>query len=207
MAVAAYVGLVVCAHNNGALSTAVLDNVSASFVAANTAPVLNPISNQTVSAGQTVALTASAADTDSPPQTLTFNLVGGPVQAALTQINNTNAAFTWRPAVANASASYPVSLKVTDNGLPSLSATQNFTVTVNPLTLPALSLAAAGNGLLNLQISGPSGPDCAVQVSTNLNSANWLNVFNTNSPALPFNWTYTNQALIPAQFFRVLLGP
>ena len=42
--------------------------------ATNTPPVLAAISNRTVNAGQTVAFTASATDTDSPPQTLTFTL-------------------------------------------------------------------------------------------------------------------------------------
>ena len=48
----------------------------------NTPPVLAPIANQTVNVGQTVAFTASAADTDQPPQTLTFSLLSGPTNAS-----------------------------------------------------------------------------------------------------------------------------
>ena len=69
MAVSAYAGLAVCAHNNAVLNTSVFDNVSASFLPVITAPALAPIASQTVNVGQTVAFTASATDTNSPPRT------------------------------------------------------------------------------------------------------------------------------------------
>ena len=48
----------------------------------NTPPTLAPIANQTVNVGQTVAFTASATDTDQPPQTLTFSLLSGATNAS-----------------------------------------------------------------------------------------------------------------------------
>ena len=53
------------------------------IVQPNTAPTLAPIAGQTVNVGQTVAFTASATDTDSPPQTLTFTLLSGATNATL----------------------------------------------------------------------------------------------------------------------------
>jgi hypothetical protein len=200
----AYVGLAVCAHNNAVLNTSVIDSVSASFLAANTAPILAPISNQTVNVGQTVAITATA--TDSPPQTLTFSLVSAPASATLNQINNTNAAFSWRPAVTDANSVNTIGLKVADNGSPSLSATQSFTITVNPLVLPTVPSVGWNNGQFTLFVTNSIlGPDYAVQASSNL--VNWSTLFITNSPPMSFQWTDTNALTLPVQFYRIKVGP
>lgn len=167
----------------------------------NTAPVFAAISNRTVNVGQTVAFTASVTDTDQPPQTLTFNLLTGPGNAAL---NTNSGAFSWRPLVTQAGITNAFTLKVADNGSPSLSATQSFTVTVNPLAQPGLSSIGLSNGLIGFQVSGDIGPDYAVQGSTNL--ADWITLFVTNSPAMPFLWTDTNTATLPAQFYRIKAG-
>ncbi len=168
----------------------------------NTPPTLAPIANQTVNVGQTVAFTASAIDTDQPPQTLTFNLLSAPIHATLSA---STGAFSWRPWVTDANTTNVIVLMVADNGTPSLSATQNFTVTVNPLTLPAVSSVAWSNGQFVLQISGQSGPDYAVQVSTNL--VDWNALFTTNSPVMPFEWMDTNAPALPVQFYRIKVGP
>jgi len=167
----------------------------------NTPPVLASIGNQTVNVGQTVAFTASVTDTDQPPQTLTFNLLTSPGNAAL---NTNSGAFSWRPLVTQAGTTNAFTLKVADNGSPSLSATQSFTVTVNPLAQPGLSSIGLSNGLIGFQVSGDIGPDYAVQGSTNL--ADWITLFVTNSPAMPFLWTDTNTATLPAQFYRIKAG-
>jgi hypothetical protein len=171
-------------------------------VASNTPPVLAAISNQTVNVGQTVSFTASATDTNQPPQTLTFNLVAGPGNATL---NTNTGAFSWRPLVSQADTTNAFTLMVADNGSPSLGATQNFTVTVNPLTQPGLSAVGLSNRLIEFQVSGEMGPDYAVQVSTNL--ADWSTLFITNSPAMPFSWMDTNAATLPARFYRLKAGP
>jgi len=44
-----------------------------------------------------------------------------------------------------------------------------------------------------------------VQGSTNL--ADWNTLFITNSPAMPFSWTDTNTATLPARFYRIKAGP
>jgi len=171
----------------------------------NTPPVLAAITNRTVNVGQTVALTASATDTNQPPQTLTFSLFSAPTNDTLTQINNTNATFNWRPLVTQANTTNVFTVKVADSGTPSLSATQSFTVTVNPLTPPSVSSAAWRNGQFNLQVSGQAGPDYAVQVSTNL--VDWSTLWITNSPPMPFQWADTNAGALPMQFYRIKVGP
>ena len=167
-----------------------------------TPPTLAPISSQTVNVGQTVAFTASATDTNQPPPALTFNLLSAPTNATL---NAASGAFSWRPLVSQADTINPIALDVTASGSPSLSATQSFTVTVNPLTLPTVSPVAWNDGQFALQINGQSGPDYAVLSSTNL--MNWSILLETNSPPMPFAWVDTNAVMSPVQFYRIQVGP
>jgi len=176
-------------------------------ILSNTPPVLAAISNYTVNVGQTVAFTASATDSTQPPPTLTFSLLTAPTNATLAQINNTNAAFNMRPSVSQASSTIPISVKVTDNSNPPLSATDSFSVVVNPITLPTLSGSAANlsHGQFSLTVSGMAGPDYAVLYSSNL--LNWSRVFESNSPPLPFTWVDTNASPTnPASYYKVVLG-
>jgi hypothetical protein len=172
-----------------------------SIMLPNTAPVLGIITNRTVNVGQTVAFTASATDTDSPPQTLTFALLAGATNATL---YTNSGAFSFRPLVTQANLTNSFTLKVSDNGAPSLSATQSFSVIVNPLSTPGIGNVSFAGGQFGFTVGGQSGPDYAIETSTNLTQ--WSNVFITNSPALPFNWTNaaTNS---PVRFYRVKLGP
>jgi hypothetical protein len=80
-------------------------------------------------------------------------------------------------------------------------------VVVNPITLPTLSGSAANlsNGQFSLTVSGMAGPDYAVLYSTNL--LTWSNVFEANSPPMPFTWVDTNATLTnPASYYQVILG-
>lgn len=167
----------------------------------NTPPVLAAITNHTVNVGQTVAFTASATDTNAPPQTLTYALLAGAANATL---NTNSGAFSFRPLVTQANSTNNFTLKVSGNGSPSLSATQSFAVFVNPLVAPSVSNVSFAGGQLGFRINGQSGPDYAVETSTNLTQ--WSTAFITNSPAVPFNWMDTNAAS-PQRFFRVKLGP
>ena len=170
-------------------------------VLGNTPPVLAAISNYTVNVGQTVAFTASATDTDQPPQTLTFALLAGAANATL---DTNSGAFSFRPLVTQANSTNNFALTVSDNGSPSMSDTQSFYVAVNPLSAPGVSNISFAFGQFGFNVNGQSGPDYAIETSTNLTQ--WNNIFITNSPMLPFNWTDTNSAA-PQQFYRVKLGP
>ena len=171
-------------------------------VPANTAPLFAAINNQTINVGSNFQFTASATDTDLPPQTLTYTLLNGPASATL---NTNTGAFSWRPAVTNANTTNAFTLKVADNGSPIMSATQSFSVKVNPLTQPTAASITLNNGQMGFQVSGQVGPDYAVQVSSNL--LDWSTLFITNSPPMPFTWTDTNAATLPAQFYRIKVGP
>lgn len=92
---------------------------------ANQPPVLAGIPNRTVNEGATLMVTNLAIDPDAPPGALTFSLLSGPAGAA---INATNGVFSWTPSEAQAPGTNAITIKVSDNGTPNLSATQSFTV-------------------------------------------------------------------------------
>jgi hypothetical protein len=151
--------------------------------------------------GQIVAFTASATDTDQPPQTLAFALLAGATNATL---NTNSGAFSFRPLVTQANLTNNFTLKVADNGTPSLSATQSFSVFVNPLSRPGISNISVAGVPFSFSVSGQNGPDYAIETSTNL--MQWTSAFLTNSPALPFNWTDAATSS-PVRFYRINLGP
>ena len=167
----------------------------------NQPPELAAVSNLTVIAGQTIALTNTATDPDLPAQTLIFSLVTPPVGAS---INSSNGLFTWRPTIAQSPSTNLFTIQVTDSGTPALSATNRFYVTVIPPPKPTISAPGLSNGQFSFTVNGTNGPDYFVLASTNLIS--WLPLWTNSSPTLPFS--YTNAVTNFSQFFyRVLLGP
>jgi len=171
-------------------------------VPSNSPPVIEPIADLTVVAGTRINFVCSATDTDQPPQRLTFGLVAAPEGAV---INSDTGAFSWRPTLSQAGTTNTVVVVVTDDGVPSMSATQIFSVVVTYPVAPALAQFRFDGGQLTLLITGDTGPDYIVQASTNL--IDWVDVFSTNAPAMPFSWTDTETTNFNQRFYRVVLGP
>lgn len=95
----------------------------------NVAPTLAAISAKTVAAGSTLAFTAVGSDSDLPAQTLTYSLdAGAPVGAG---IHPSTGAFSWAVPGDTAAGTYSVTVRVTDNGTPALSATASVQIFVN----------------------------------------------------------------------------
>jgi hypothetical protein len=181
----------------------VITSTAATVTVGNTAPTLGSIADQTVNVGAIVNVTPVATDPDVPSQTLTFSLTSAP--PAGSTFDTTTGAFNWRPNVGQAGATYPVSIVVTDNGTPILSATQTFNVIVNPLTEPNLTAPLWNGSQFSLTVNGQTGPDYIVLVSTNL--VDWTPVFTNSSPTTPFSWTDPNSGLFPVRFYRIQPGP
>jgi len=170
----------------------------------NHAPTLAPVSNQTLGAGQTLLVTNLATDADVPPQALTFTLLNGPTGA---ELNPTNGVFVWRPKVAQAPSTNCVLLSVADNGLPGMSATQSFLVTVLQAAPPLAGPTWHADGMLQMLVSGSVGPDYAVYASTNLSPPRWSLILNTNPPNLPFLFVDPLSSNTPQSYYRIMLGP
>src|SRR5207244_672645 len=112
---------------------------------ANRAPTLNPIGNKTVNELSALTFTATASDPDAG-QTLTFSLDAGAPAGAT--IGASSGAFSWTPTEAQGPASTPITVRVTDNGSPAMSASEATPRSVNEVN-GAPVLAAIGNKTVN----------------------------------------------------------
>jgi glucuronoarabinoxylan endo-1,4-beta-xylanase len=168
---------------------------------ANLTASLAAISNQTVNAGVNFSVTNIATDPQSPPYTLTYSLLANPSFATL---NTSNGVITWRPHVSQAGSTNLFTVKVADNAPSSLSATNSFTVAVNPLSQTHVTSTTLG-GQLQLQATGTQGPDYTLLTSTNLTT--WQTLWTTNSQVVPVTFVITNIGTLPEQFYRIQLGP
>ncbi len=92
----------------------------------NLPPVLNSISNQSGYWGNLVAFAAAASDPDLPTNALSFSLIGAPAGAV---IDSASGAFAWTPGVAQIGP-HTFTVRVTDNGTPSLYDDQSVTLTI-----------------------------------------------------------------------------
>ncbi len=112
----------------------------------NVAPVLAPIASRTVFEGEVLAFIATATDSNTPAQTLTWTLEPGAPAGAI--IASNTGAFGWVPGEAQGGNGFSISVRVSDSGSPSLSHTQSFTVTVLK-TNSAPALAIGGGRTVN----------------------------------------------------------
>jgi protocatechuate 3,4-dioxygenase beta subunit len=110
--------------------------------ALNHAPTITPITDKTVAVGNTLTVNVVANDTDTPAQTLTYSLDAGfPTGAS---INGTTGVLTFAPTAAQAGTTFPITVRVTDNGSPNLSGTATFNIVVSALnTAPTITPIAA----------------------------------------------------------------
>ena len=94
----------------------------------NDGPVLAGIADRTINELGLLTITNSATDVDLPSQTLTYSLTNAPTGMS---INSVSGVLTWTPTEAQGPSTNLIRVIVRDNGSPSLSATQAFTVVVN----------------------------------------------------------------------------
>lgn len=127
--------------DNGVPSLSATQSFTIVVLKSNTAPVLAAITNHTIYEGWTLAFTNFATDADLPVNTLTFSLENAPVNAT---INSTNGVFLWTPDENDGGVTNLISVIVTDDGTPGLTATQSFTVIVLGSNTPPV-LAPIGN--------------------------------------------------------------
>ncbi|HWN93531.1 MAG TPA: lamin tail domain-containing protein, partial [Methylomirabilota bacterium] len=133
----------------------------------NTAPVLAPITNRTVTLGETVSFNAYAIDTDLPEQDLILTFVGGGAPAGAT-LNPTNGFFSW---IANSVGTNTLSIRVSDSGSPELNDTQTFDLVVTMQF--QITTIAVSNNVVALNWAAISGRRYDVEYKNSLGDAAW----------------------------------
>jgi hypothetical protein len=168
---------------------------------ANRYPVLAPIPDADISLGQTLGFTASADDPDAPPQTFSYSLDAGfPAGAS---VNPLSGLFSWTPTDAQAPSTNLVTLRVTDNGAPRLSAARTFQVVVRR-EFRVTGIANLGGGQLGITFLTTPGKTYRMEFKNNLDDPGWTPltadvVASSTSLTVPVSYTS------PAQrFYRIV---
>jgi len=128
----------------------------------NTAPSLAPIADQVVKQGDRLTVAVGATDTDQPAQTLSFALAPGAPSGAT--IDPATGIFTWQPAFFGGPSTNQITVTVTDNGSPPLSASRTFTVVVRKAAA-AITLTA---GRTNVVAGASSSVPLSLEADTDL---------------------------------------
>lgn len=99
-----------------------------SVLEVNRPPILSSISNSTLTAGQSLTIHISASDPDIPDNRLTYSLrPGAPTDAS---IDPATGLFRWTAPSVLSSTTFPITVRVTDDGSPNLFDEKSFTITV-----------------------------------------------------------------------------
>jgi hypothetical protein len=170
---------------------------------ANQAPQLAPVSDVSLLAGRTLNITNTAADSDLPAQTLTFELVSAPAGMTL---DPATGLLTWRPLIAQSGTTNTVTVRVVDNTPSSLTDTKAFSAIVLKPAVPVLTVPALSNGWFSFWVTGDQGPDYVLERSSALTPGSWLPLSTNLSPLPPFIWSVleTNGT---RNFYRARLAP
>ncbi len=139
----------------------------------NLPPVLTAIGSQSVEEGSPLTFTASATDPDLPADRLSFSLDSDAPTGAT--INPTTGEFNWTPGETEGPAVHSVTVRVTDNGTPSLDHFETITITVAEVNqapiLAAIGDQSVGEGsLLTLMVSAIDPDSPANNLSFSLDS-------------------------------------
>ena len=120
----------------------------------NQAPVLSAIGDQNIAEDQDLNLDLSASDLDN--DTITYNATGLPSFVVLTDNGDDTATLDIMPMIGDAGI-YPVTIKVTDDGLPNLNHEELINITIEALDSDADGLT--DNDEINIYLTNPDNPD------------------------------------------------
>ncbi len=192
--------------DDGAPSLSTTNSFTLTVNEVNSAPVLTLPTNQTIDELVPWSANATGTDTDSPTNTLTFELVTGPDGLTV----GSGGLISWTPTEAQGPSTNTVTVRVFDNGVPSLSASNSFVVTVTPVTNappPVIQSISASNGIVTITWSAVAGHSYAIERKDDLAGTNW-NTVSTAKSAIGSTDTATDTIGEAVQrFYRVVLLP
>src|SRR5205807_1052936 len=108
--------------DNGLPAASAAETIRITVNEVNRSPKLTAIGNKTINEGSLLAFTNSATDGDIPSQLLSYSLDAGAPDGA--GIEPRTGVFTWTPTEVQGPNSYPITIRVTDNGSPPATAAE-----------------------------------------------------------------------------------
>jgi mRNA-degrading endonuclease toxin of MazEF toxin-antitoxin module len=171
----------------------------------NVAPVLPVQPDVTIAEGTTLLVTNTATDSDIPTNTLSYALLNPPTGAQISD----RGVISWTPTHEQAPSTNIFETVATDNGVPSMSATNSFKVfvtatqTVSP---PIIQSIAVADGVATISWSSITGRTYRLLYNLDL-STNWI--------PIPPDITASNSSIsatdsvqsVATRFYRVQLLP
>jgi len=168
----------------------------------NSAPVLVHVADRTIHAGSTLVITNSASDTDLPTNTLTFSLgTGAPSGASIGPVSGV---LTWTPADTFANTVNPITVQVTDNGVPPLGDSTSFNVSV--VSRPLIQSITRSNEVVTITWSAIANQTYLLQYKDDLGVVGWNDLFPEVTASGPAA-TKTSTATSGKRFYRIQLSP
>ncbi|MDA1275554.1 MAG: immunoglobulin domain-containing protein [Verrucomicrobia bacterium] len=160
--------ITVAVSDNGAPSLTVRRTFQVAVSELSSVPIFDPVSDQTVSEGETLSLTLTARDADLPGQTLSFSLgVGHPAGMTL---QPTTGLLTWATTETDGPSTNIIEVRVVDSGTPPSESATRFTVIVNevnqPPVMPGIRSQLASEGTLFTLAHSAIDPDAPANVLT-----------------------------------------
>src|SRR5437773_1845712 len=155
--------------DNGVPESSDTNSFTVVVTEANSAPVLSALRDRTAAARSPLTVTNSTTDGDVPGNILTYSLEPGAPAGAF--IDPENGLFTWTPAANQVAGTNAVTVRVTDNGVPSLSNTQSFSIIV--VSPPVIESIVASSGSVTIRWSAVAGMRYRVQFKSALNDPSW----------------------------------
>lgn len=169
----------------------------------NQPPVLAPIADQIIHAGSTLVITNTATDPDLPANLLTYSLdINAP---AGTSINPTNGVFVWTAPDSQAGLTNSITVRVTDNGLPNLSDSKTFNISV--VSKPVIQSTIVSGNAVQFTWSALPGKTYRVQYKSNLNAPVWTDLPGDLLSSGNFVTATDTIGVDTQRFYRVVLVP
>ncbi|HQL80272.1 MAG TPA: immunoglobulin domain-containing protein, partial [Verrucomicrobiota bacterium] len=167
----------------------------------NNPPIMAAIPDRTIHAGSTVVISTSVTHPDLD-QTLLFTLEpGAPAEATL---DTATGVFRWTATDGSLNTTNPVTIRVSDNGTPSLSDAKSFSIAV--VARPTILSATIAGDFITLTWNSVPGQVYRVQYKLNLTDAEWTVLADptaTDWTASVADGVISYEGPIPRRFFRV----
>lgn len=178
--------------------------------AVNVAPTITAISPVTIDEDALYQFQVVASDAN-PGQTLTYSLTGTVPSGA--SINSTTGLFSWTPNESQGPGNYTLTVRVADNGSPSLNSTSNFSITVREVpklirgTVTFQALAVSPNGrAISATLLFPGGSTISSIMNGTTNGSGFFSL-DTSSPRSTYDILIKSPTYLSRRFTsRVVTG-
>lgn len=193
--------IIVVVQDNGGTEHGGVDAVTNSFTvtisAVNDPPTLDPVADQLLAPGQSLSLTLTATDIESPAGNLQFSLLSGPSGLTVSPAG----LVQWTAAATETAVTNEVGVRVADDGAPSQSATQTFRVVVIPK--PVLQITGSAPSV-TVQWPAVVGLRYQLQFTTDITAPAWTDL-GSEGTATASTMSYVDSSVSaqPRRFYRV----